>query len=89
MNGPSKRKLTDEDFDSWRSSVVTQAVFAHLHAKAADARLRWVAFLTRNYGETPEQVSAWKIELQAKIEILETIPLLELEDIQDDGEGKS
>lgn len=83
-------KITEEDFSSWRDNAITEAVFAHLKAMEAEAEKRWLGYLR---GETPLDPAALQIlqaEIKAKLEFIEDILTLELEDIQENeaGEGK-
>ena len=77
-------KITEEDFSAWRDNSITEAVFAHLKEMESACERRWVGYLR---GGTPLEPAALQIlqaEIKAKLEFIEDMLDLKLEDIQSD-----
>ena len=82
------KKISEEDFDSWKTNVITQAVIAHLGETRTRAHEMWVSELMAQTPADPIYLAYLKVELKAKLEFLEDIENLSLRDIQEDAESK-
>ena len=79
------KTISAEDFDSWKTNTITQAVLAHFGTVRARAHAMWVAELAAQAPSDPIFLAYLKIELKAKLEFIADIEALSLEDIQDDA----
>lgn len=83
-------KISEEDFSAWRDSVITEAVFAHLKEMAEAAEKAWLGHLR---AETPVDATVLQLlqtEFKAKLEFIEDMTNIALEDIQEaDETGRS
>ena len=84
----SPHAITAEDFDSWKTNTITEAVIAHLGRIRERAHEMWVAELAAQAPSDPIFLAYLKIELKAKLEFIDDIEALSLEDIQEDDAGQ-
>ena len=86
----SPHSITEEDFDAWKTNTITQTMIAHLGRMRARVHQFWVAQLAQTEERElmpadPIFLAYLKIELRSKLEFIEDIEALSLEDIQDDA----
>lgn len=77
-----KKPITDEDFSAWKDNPVTMAVIDYLRERTEYANRVWVGVLKGDLANERDLLLL-KVELKAKVELIEDFIGLQLEDIQD------
>ena len=78
------KRISDEDFDAWLHNPITERVSLHLKAVMNQGERGWLAKLRSEIDPDPRKLHVEQIELKAKLEFIEDMLTLKLEDIQDD-----
>ena len=82
----SKRPaITAEDLETWLGNPVTEAVMARMKEVEAAARAFWVRRLTSDTADEPLALAFLQVELRAKLEIIEDLLSLTVEDIEEEN----
>ena len=80
----SPTSISEEDFDSWKTNTITQTFLKHLATIRERAQQMWIGELAATAPADPIFLAYLKIELKSKLEFIEDIEALSLEDIQPD-----
>jgi hypothetical protein len=81
----SKAKpISEEDFQSWKDNVITQAFFAHLRDVEKMAHEQWIGLLSGEIPADPRPMQLTQVELKAKLEFIKDAIEIELSDIQEE-----
>ena len=78
------KRISEEDFDAWLHNPITERVFLHLKSMMGHGERMWLSKLRSEIDPDPRKLHVEQIELKAKLEFIEDMVNLKLEDIQDD-----
>jgi len=75
-------RISADDFDAWRDSAVTQAVFKHLERTGEQAQEMWASVLKADVAPDPQKLLLLHNELKAKLAFIAEMLNLEPRDIE-------
>lgn len=78
--------IDKDEFDAWRDSEVTQAVFRLCEQKQAKAEVLWIGLLGGPDDIDPEELRSSRLILRTKVEVWGEIMDLAFEDIEESNE---
>lgn len=78
------RRISGEDFQSWKDNVITQAFFQHLRDIEKMAHAQWIGLLSGEIPADPRLMQLTQVELKAKLEFIHDALNIELSDIQEE-----